>query len=199
MGKLAVAVQKPRPQRPVCRHGKEEDPIVRAGGQGIAAAQPGRQGGSGGRRQILPRRHGLGQGKAQRLRRCLPFLGQQVLHQGPCTALSVNPAATQLVASAGEDGLVRLWRAGTDAMEPVAERNVHLGSVFACSFYPSVPYLLAACGTSQDLCLWDVREIEALNAVFEAPANEVVREKPEFEASERATGTLNDIKKKKRN
>ena len=124
---------------------------------------------------------------------------QQVLHQGPCTALSVNPAATQLVASAGEDGLVRLWRAGTDAMEPVAERNVHLGSVFACSFYPSVPYLLAACGTSQDLCLWDVREIEALNAVFEAPANEVVREKPEFEASERATGTLNDIKKKKRN
>lgn len=74
---------------------------------------------------------------------------------------------------------------------------MNLGNVFACSFYESQPYLLAACGTSQDLCLWDVREVEALAGVFDQPAQEVA-EKVVFEASENATGTLNDIKKKRK-
>lgn len=128
-------------------------------------------------------------------------LFQQQLHEGPCTALALNPAAPSLCASAGEDGLVRLWSVESAGLRPVAERNVGLGSVFACSFYESAPYLLAACGASQDLCLWDVREVDALKGVFEAgeAAAAGEAEKLAFEASEKATGTLNDIGKKKRN
>lgn len=129
-------------------------------------------------------------------------LFQQQLHEGPCTALALNPAAPSLCASAGEDGLVRLWSVESAGLRPVAERNVGLGSVFACSFYESAPYLLAACGTSQDLCLWDVREVDALKGVFEAGEEAAAAgeaEKLAFEASEKATGTLNDIGKKKRN
>ena len=88
----------------------------------------------------------------------------------------------------------------------VGERNVNLGNVFNCQFYPSVPYLLAACGTSQDLCLWDVREVDALAGVFDAAAGagagagvESTPEKVEFEASGDARGTLNELKKKKKN
>ena len=84
----------------------------------------------------------------------------------------------------------------------MGERNVNLGNVFNCQFYPSVPYLLAACGTSQDLCLWDVREVDALAGVFDAPAGEgagETHEKIEFEASGDARGTLNELKKKKKN
>ena len=88
----------------------------------------------------------------------------------------------------------------------MGERNVNLGNVFNCQFYPSVPYLLAACGTSQDLCLWDVREVDALAGVFDAPAGAgagagagATPEKVEFEASGDARGTLNELKKKKKN
>ena len=128
-------------------------------------------------------------------------LFQQRLHEGPCTALALNPAAPALCASAGEDGLLRLWRAEPAGLRPVAQRDVRLGSLFACCFYESAPHLLAACGASQDLCLWDVREVDELKGLFEdaqpAPAGEA--EKLAFEASEKATGTLNDIGRKKRN
>ena len=129
-------------------------------------------------------------------------LWQKRVHEGPCTSLTVNPAAPQLVATAGEDGAVRLWRVGEQAgseLTLVGERDVNLGNVFNCQFYASAPYLLAACGTSQDLCLWDVREVEALAGVFDAPV-EMAREqeKMEFEASGDAEGTLNEVKKKKK-
>lgn len=124
-------------------------------------------------------------------------LFSQHLHEGPCTAVSVNPAAKQLIATSGEDGMVRLWRSG-DELSLVAERNVNLGNVFCCQFYPSVPYLLAACGTSQDLCLWDVREVESLAGVFDAPVEHPV-EQVSFEASESAKGKLNEINRKRKN
>lgn len=129
-------------------------------------------------------------------------LFQQSLHAGPCTALSLNPASPALCASAGEDGFLRLWTVESAGLRAVAQRNVNLGSVFACSFYASAPYLLAACGTAQELCLWDVREVDALRGVFEAgkePGVAGEAQKLAFEASEKATGTLNDIGKKKRN
>ena len=130
-------------------------------------------------------------------------LWQHRMHEGPCTSLSVNPAAPQLLASAGEDGAVRLWRMSEQTgseLTLVGERNVNLGNVFNCQFYPSVPYLLAACGTSQDLCLWDVREVDALAGVFDTPAEVgATPEKVEFEASGDARGTLNELKKKKKN
>ena len=125
-----------------------------------------------------------------------PVLRQKV-HEGPCTSVSVNQANPRLLATAGEDGFVRLWEAGETALRQAGERTVNLGNVFACSFYESQPHLLAACGTSQDLCLWDVREVEALAGVFDQPAQEMA-EKVVFEASENATGTLNDIKKKRK-
>ena len=79
----------------------------------------------------------------------------------------------------------------------VSERDMNLGNVFNCSFYESQPYLLAACGTSQDLCLWDIREVDALAGIFDNPV-EASAEKVTFEASGDATGTLNDIKKKRK-
>lgn len=123
-------------------------------------------------------------------------LFQQSIHQGPCTSISVNPSLPQLLATSGEDGYCRLWKVDDKQLIGVAERDMKLGNVFNCCFYQSVPYLLAACGTSQDLCLWDVREIDALASVFETPSQMMNNEGMQFAASKNATGTLNDIQKK---
>lgn len=124
---------------------------------------------------------------------------QQTIHEGPCTSISVNPALPQLVATSGEDGFCRLWKVEENHLLPVSERNLNLGNVFSCSFYGSAPYLIAACGTSKDLCLWDVREVDALSSAFENPVQEVVKEQVNFAASGNASGTLNDTQKKKKN
>ena len=125
-------------------------------------------------------------------------LYQQTIHQGPCTSISVNPAVPQLVATAGEDGFCRLWKTEDTQLVKVAERDMNLGNIFNCSFYNSVPYLLASCGTSKDLCLWDVREIDALAPLFNGnEVNPVASEGLSFAASGNATGSLNDIQKKK--
>lgn len=122
---------------------------------------------------------------------------KQKVHEGPCTSVSVNQANGHLLATSGEDGFVRLWEVSGSELKMVSERDMNLGNVFNCSFYESQPYLLAACGTSQDLCLWDIREVDALAGIFDNPV-EASAEKVTFEASGDATGTLNDIKKKRK-
>ena len=127
----------------------------------------------------------------------LTALLKQKVHEGPCTSVSVNQANGHLLATSGEDGFVRLWEGSGSELKMVSERDMNLGNVFNCSFYESQPYLLAACGTSQDLCLWDIREVDALAGIFDNPV-EASAEKVTFEASGDATGTLNDIKKKRK-
>ena len=127
----------------------------------------------------------------------LTALLKQKVHEGPCTSVSVNQANGHLLATSGEDGFVRLWEVSGSELKMVSERDMNLGNVFNCSFYESQPYLLAACGTSQDLCLWDIREVDALAGIFDNPV-EASAEKVTFEASGDATGTLNDIKKKRK-
>ena len=92
---------------------------------------------------------------------------------------------------------MRVWRCG-EKMELVGERKMQMENVFCCRFFASAPHLLAACGASQELCLWDLREIDVVREALERPA-EVSAEKLVFEASENAKGTLNDARKKKKN
>ena len=124
-------------------------------------------------------------------------LWSQKTHAGSCTAIAPNAAVAQLVATSGEDGFVRVWRCG-EKMELVGERKMQMENVFCCRFFASAPHLLAACGASQELCLWDLREIDVVREALERPA-EVSAEKLVFEASENAKGTLNDARKKKKN
>lgn len=89
----------------------------------------------------------------------------------PIRELAVSPADPGLIASAGDDGMIRLWRFERGA-EPglrlIQEMGAHAGPVFSIAFSPDGKRVASGGGSPErrDVRIWDVehgRELASLN------------------------------------
>ena len=88
----------------------------------------------------------------------------------PIRHIAVSPADPTLVATAGDDGLVRLWRVqpGPPAtLTPVSKLGAHAGGVFGLAFSPDGRLLATGGGApeSKDIRLWDIQQSRELAAL----------------------------------
>ncbi len=93
----------------------------------------------------------------------------QSIPMHPIRKLVASPTDPALFATAGDDGIIRLWRLTPDlTFEPVREFGAHAGAIFALAFSPGGRMLASGGGTpeARDVRLWDVhngRELAALD------------------------------------
>lgn len=89
----------------------------------------------------------------------------------PIRELAVSPADPGLIASAGDDGVVRLWRfeqGAEPSLRLTREMGTHAGPVFCIAFSPDGRRIASGGGSpeSRDVRIWDVehgKELASLN------------------------------------
>ena len=61
-----------------------------------------------------------------------------------------------LLASCGNDSLVKVWTVQNSEIHKFAELTAHGGNVNYVRFSPSIPYLLVSCATDNTARIWNV-------------------------------------------
>ncbi|KAJ7675684.1 WD40-repeat-containing domain protein [Mycena polygramma] len=108
-------------------------------------------------------------------------------HDGPASALDVNPHIRGCIATGGNDKLVKVWNVldddgGKRSVSLVTSRDLGVGKVFSTVFSPDDPLTLAAAGSKAKLQIWDVAANFGARKAFGAKLREagrVLREKEE--------------------
>ncbi|KAJ7126746.1 WD40-repeat-containing domain protein [Mycena epipterygia] len=109
-------------------------------------------------------------------------------HDGPASALDVNPHIKGCIATGGNDKLVKVWNVldedvgGKRNVSLVTSRDLGVGKVFSTVFSPDDPLTLAAAGSKAKLQIWDVGANFGARKAFGAKLREagrVLREKEE--------------------
>ena len=83
-------------------------------------------------------------------------------HTGATSALDFCPGASDILATGGQDKLVKLWTVGGAEPSLVGRRNMQLGAIFDVSFSPDSPTILGAGGASGKLGVWNTLELEGM-------------------------------------
>lgn len=76
-------------------------------------------------------------------------------HGGACR-VAFSPGVQNLVATCGADKLVKVW--DLQGLTQVAERDMHVGGLFALEFYKDSPFIVGCGGTEGILGIWDTEE-----------------------------------------
>jgi len=95
-------------------------------------------------------------------------------HDGPCTALDVNPHVRGCIATGGMDKIVKIWNVNEEQLAEggkreislVTSRDLSVGKVFTVKFSPDSPLTLGAGGSLAKLQLWDVSTNAGARAAF---------------------------------
>lgn len=93
---------------------------------------------------------------------------------GGVTSLAYNPQVPGMMATCSKDATVTLWNAYSQNHVPtanfhprsIAAKDMCSGKLYALSFYPSSPWLLATGGSGNQLALWDLSAEDGIQNVF---------------------------------
>ncbi|RPD74959.1 WD40 repeat-like protein [Lentinus tigrinus ALCF2SS1-7] len=107
-------------------------------------------------------------------------------HDGPVSALDVNPHVRGVIATGGTDKVVKVWNVADDQdtgkrqVSLVISRDLGVGKVFSTSWSPDDPLTLAAAGSKAKLQVWDIGANAGARKVLGsklAEAGKVLKEK----------------------
>ncbi|CAO3617033.1 unnamed protein product [Cunninghamella blakesleeana] len=77
-------------------------------------------------------------------------------HDGPVSALDINPLVPGCIATGGTDKLIKVWNTTDNRPSMVTSRNFDLGKVFCTQFCPDAAFQLAVAGSNGKLHIWDI-------------------------------------------
>ena len=87
-------------------------------------------------------------------------------HEGACAGLDINSNVDGLMATGGNDNLVKVWSLSSSNNKPtlIGKRNMKLGAIFDVSFCTDSPALLAAGGSKGKIGIWNTLELEEVQS-----------------------------------
>lgn len=91
-------------------------------------------------------------------------------HTAPVTDLKFSPFVNNLLASASEDGTVKIWTIPENGLKEdmTSETqlfNGHSKKVSLIAFHPSVRDVIASVGSAQDLFVWNITNSEVISKI----------------------------------
>ncbi|KAG7530649.1 hypothetical protein FFLO_04875 [Filobasidium floriforme] len=92
-------------------------------------------------------------------------------HDGPASALDVNPHIRGCIATGGMDGKVKIWNVneedgGKRDVSLAVSRDLGVGKVFTVGFSPDSPLTLAAAGSAAKVNIWEIGGNNSARSVF---------------------------------
>ncbi|KAI8064162.1 WD40-repeat-containing domain protein [Gongronella butleri] len=87
-------------------------------------------------------------------------------HDGPVSALDINPLIPGCIATGGVDKSIKIWSTTNNKPSMVTSRNFDLGKVFCAQFCPDSAFQLAVAGSNGKLHIWDVSTNAGVRASF---------------------------------
>jgi len=93
-------------------------------------------------------------------------------HNGPVIDFEFSPFSEQLLATASEDGSVKLWvipeeGVTRDVMECDGELRGHSRKLIFCKFHPAADYTLASASADCTVRIWDVSHQKCVQTIDE--------------------------------
>ncbi|ORX84715.1 WD40 repeat-like protein [Anaeromyces robustus] len=106
-------------------------------------------------------------------------------HDGPVSALDVNPLIRDCIMTGSVDKQVRIWNIANNQPSCVISRNLDVGKVFSASFSLDSPFLAAVSGSKGKVAIWNTVD----NATVRNTFGDRISNLPE------TTNTTNNVEK----
>ncbi|KAG4089146.1 WD40 repeat-like protein [Neocallimastix lanati (nom. inval.)] len=87
-------------------------------------------------------------------------------HDGPVSALDVNPLIPDCIMTGSVDKQVRIWNIANNQPTCVLSRNLDVGKVFAASFSLDSPFLAAVSGSKGKVAIWNTVDNATIRNTF---------------------------------
>jgi periodic tryptophan protein 1 len=101
-------------------------------------------------------------------------------HDAAVSALDINPLVPECLVTGASDKTVKIWSLKDGQPRMVVSREMDVGRIFAATFCPDQPSMVAISGTKGSVALWN---LSAINGVVKAFGS-VMEEKEKKEKKE---------------
>jgi len=87
-------------------------------------------------------------------------------HDGPVSALDVNPLISDCIITGSVDKQVRIWNIANNQPSCVISRNLDVGKVFSAAFSLDSPFLAAVSGSKGKVAIWNTVDNATIRNTF---------------------------------